>query len=227
MPNSQAEDTACLCCSLRGLVVRSTGRMRVRGEGSHAATTVTPLPQCHKNSFLSLPFLLRTWASHMAHGIFATRVDLILLLGLTLLEGDKSPTLEDLSRACYWPSMLIFKVPGHAHIQVDDTLPRPHCHCSCALRWPHPLPPSATPSRYCYRHVPSRLWNIFPHSSIDFGRSIGDRRCPNLFAFPELLFARIVWNQNKNHPTPLRNSFRQTLSDKLSPLPLYWPSSPS
>lgn len=119
----QAEDTACLCCSLRGLVVRSTGRMRLRGEGSHAATTVTPLPPCHKNSFLSPPFLLRTWASHTAHGIFATCVDLILFLGLILLEGDKSPTLEDLSSACYWPSMLIFKVPGHAHIQVDDTPP--------------------------------------------------------------------------------------------------------
>lgn len=38
-----------------------------------------------------------------------------------LLEGDQSPTLEDLSRACYSPSLLIFRVPWHAHIHVDDT----------------------------------------------------------------------------------------------------------
>lgn len=43
-----------------------------------------------------------------------------------LLEGDQSPTLEDLSRACYSPSLFIFRVPWHAHIHVDDTpIPTP------------------------------------------------------------------------------------------------------
>lgn len=94
---------------------------------------------------------------------------------MTLLEGDQSSTLEDLPRACYSPILLIFRVPRHAHIHVDDPHPHPHRHCSCALCWPCPFHPSATSSLCCYHHVPSRLWNIFAHSSIDFGRSVGER----------------------------------------------------
>jgi hypothetical protein len=139
--------------------------VRVREKRRQTATPVTPLDAIIIFTDLSISHGSR-YLCYMC-GLSSS--------SMTLLEGDQSSTLEDLPRACYSPILLIFRVPKHAHIHVDDPHPHPHRHCSCALCWPCPFHPSATSSLCCYHHVPGRLWNIFAHSSIDFGRSVGER----------------------------------------------------
>lgn len=69
---------------------------------------------------------------------------------------------------------IVLSLPGVTAFSYSGRGPSLCCHPSCTLGRPCPFHPSAVSCLCCYLCAPGRLWTIFPHSSVDFGRLTGD-----------------------------------------------------